>query len=98
MEMGRLLPAPKSRGFSVEYASVVVYGRASLVDEEAERMYGMQLLMEKYAPHLQPGVDYRALLPEELEGTAVYRLEIEAWSGKRKQAAADHPGAYDYQV
>ena len=98
MEMGRLLPAPKSRGFSVEYASVVVYGRASLVDEEAERMYGMQLLMEKYAPHLQPGVDYRALLPEELEGTAVYRLEIEAWSGKRKQAAPDHPGAYDYRV
>jgi hypothetical protein len=95
-EMGRLLPHSKARGFSVEYGSVMVFGVARLVDEPEEMLYGLRLLMEKYAPHLQSGVDYSPMNETDLEGVAVYCIEIAAWSAKRKQAAEDFPGAYRF--
>jgi nitroimidazol reductase NimA-like FMN-containing flavoprotein (pyridoxamine 5'-phosphate oxidase superfamily) len=96
-EMGRLLPHPRASGFSVEYGSVVIYGAARLVEEPEEMLYGLRLLMEKYAPHLQPGVDYRPLSETDLAGVAVYRIEIAAWSAKRRQAAEQVPGAYRFE-
>jgi nitroimidazol reductase NimA-like FMN-containing flavoprotein (pyridoxamine 5'-phosphate oxidase superfamily) len=82
--------------FSVEYASVVVFGTAVLVTDETEAIHGLQLLLDKYAPHLTPGQDYRPPVLEELKRTAVFRLTIENWSGKKKEVAADFPGAYVY--
>jgi nitroimidazol reductase NimA-like FMN-containing flavoprotein (pyridoxamine 5'-phosphate oxidase superfamily) len=95
-EMGRLLPADVALEFSVEYASVVVFGTAVLVTDETEAIHGLQLLLDKYAPHLTPGQDYRPPVLEELKRTAVFRLTIENWSGKKKEVAADFPGAYVY--
>jgi nitroimidazol reductase NimA-like FMN-containing flavoprotein (pyridoxamine 5'-phosphate oxidase superfamily) len=95
-EMGRLLPAPTALHFSVEYAGVVVFGRARIVDDPAEAERALQQLLDKYAPHLRPGRDYRPIQPEELAATAVYRIEIDEWSGKQKVAPPDHPGAYRY--
>ncbi|NOX62751.1 MAG: pyridoxamine 5'-phosphate oxidase family protein [Chloroflexi bacterium] len=83
-EMGRLLPADVALDFSVEYASVVAFGRVRVIEEESEAIEALQMLLDKYFPHLQPGVDYRPPIPEELERTAVYRMDIEEWSGKRK--------------
>ncbi|MBK8987553.1 MAG: pyridoxamine 5'-phosphate oxidase family protein [Chloroflexi bacterium] len=96
-EMGRLLPAAVALEFSVEYASVVLFGTAVLVSDEAEATYGLQRLLDKYAPHLTPGQDYRPPVAEELKRTAVFRLNIESWSGKKKEVAADFPGAYAYE-
>jgi uncharacterized protein len=95
-EMGRLLPAKEALEFSVEYASVVVFGRGRVVSDEAEAAQALQMLLDKYAPHLRPGHDYRPPVPAELARTAVYRIDIEVWSGKRKRAAEDFPGAYTY--
>jgi uncharacterized protein len=92
--MGRLLPAAGAAEFSVEYASVVVFGTARVVGDAEEATRGLRMLMEKYAPHLRYGEDYREVPTGELERTAVYRVDIEAWSGKQKEAAADFPGAY----
>jgi nitroimidazol reductase NimA-like FMN-containing flavoprotein (pyridoxamine 5'-phosphate oxidase superfamily) len=96
MEMGRLLPADVALEFSVEYASVIVFGRASLVEDADEAAHGLQLLLDKYAPHLRPGPDYRPPTESEIRRTAVFRIDIEAWSGKKKEVAADFPGAYWY--
>jgi nitroimidazol reductase NimA-like FMN-containing flavoprotein (pyridoxamine 5'-phosphate oxidase superfamily) len=96
MRMGRLLPAAEALEFSVEYESVVVFGTAQVIDAEDEALYSLQRLLNKYAPHLQPGVDYRPPVVEELARTAVYRIAIESWSGKKKAVAADFPGAYWY--
>lgn len=96
-ELGRLLPAATALEFSVEYAGVVVFGRGAVVIDEAEATTGLQLLLDKYAPHLRPGRDYRPIQPEELARTAVYRITIEAWSGKRKAVPDDFPGAYRYE-
>lgn len=93
--MGRLLPADTALEFSVEYASAICFGRVRVVegDEEAER--ALQMLLDKYAPHLSPGEDYRPITPEELRRTTVYRLDVESWSGKQKAADPDFPGAFE---
>jgi uncharacterized protein len=95
-EMGRLLPADEAAEFSVEFASVVVSGRGVVVEDPHEAMHGLRLLMEKYAPHLQAGDDYRAMAPEEVARASVLRVDIEAWSGKEKTEAEDFPGAYRF--
>ena len=92
--MGRLLPAPEALEFSVEYAGVVAFGMGRVVEDRDEARTVLQMLLDKYAPHLKPGVDYRPTTDAELKRTAVYRIDIEAWSGKQKEVAEDFPGAF----
>ncbi len=95
-EMGRLLPADTALEFSVEYSGVVVFGRASVMGDQAEARRALQILLDKYFAHLKPGQDYRPITDEELARTSVYRITIEQWSGKKKAVAADFPGAFLY--
>ncbi len=95
-EMGRLLPAEVAQHFSVEYRGVTVFGHMSIVADAGEAAAALQLLLDKYFPHLQAGRDYRPVVAEELKRTTVYRLDIESWSGKQKQVADDFPGAFHY--
>ena len=93
--MGRLLPAPEALEFSVEYCGVNAFGTGRVVEDVEEARAALQALLDKYAPHLHPGRDYRATTDEELARTAVFRIDIEAWSGKQKEVEADFPGAFD---
>jgi hypothetical protein len=93
-EMGRVLPADRALEFSTEYGGVVLFGRISVVESEDEAQRALQMLMDKYAPHLRPGSDYEAATPADLKRTSVFKLAIEEWSGKRKQAPRDFAGAY----
>lgn len=95
-EMGRLLPADEALEFSVEYSGVVVFGAAQMIEDDREKERMLQLLMDKYFPHLKPGEHYRPIVPEELVRTSVYRIDIESWSGKRKKVEDDFPGAFFY--
>ena len=96
--MGRLLPAEEALEFSVEYAGVTVFGLGLIVEDDVEKERGLQLLLDKYCPHLKPGVDYRSIIPEELDRTSVFRIEIENWSGKRKEVEPEFPGAFTYEA
>ena len=96
--MGRLLPAPEALEFSVEYAGVVAFGTGRVVEDEDEARMALQMLLDKYAPHLRPGVDYRATTDDELKRTAVYRIDVEAWSGKQKEVPEDFPGAFNMDL
>jgi nitroimidazol reductase NimA-like FMN-containing flavoprotein (pyridoxamine 5'-phosphate oxidase superfamily) len=96
-EMGRILPDAIALEFSVEYSGVTVFGRGCVVEDDEEKARGLQLLLDKYAPHLRPGRDYRPANQEELDRTSVFRIDIESWSGKQKVAAMDFPGAYRYE-
>lgn len=87
-EMGRLLPADTAMEFSVEYASVIAFGQARIVDEEDEARHGLQGLLDKYFPGLEPGVHYRPIIDEEMKQTAVFAIEVECMSGKRKAVAS----------
>ena len=96
-EMGRLLPADEALEFSVEYSGVVVFGAGAVVEDPQEAERGLQLLLDKYFPHLEPGPDYRPITADELKRTAVFRISIENWSAKRKAVGDDFPGAFLYQ-
>ncbi len=87
--VGRWLPASTALEFSVEYTGVVVFGRAHLLEDDAEKKRALQGLLDKYFPDVKPGTDYRPITPRELEVTAVFAVDIEAWSGKRKVAPAE---------
>ena len=95
--MGRLIPADEAVEVSVEFAGVMVFGRVTMVEDQAEAAHALQLLMDKYFPHLKPLVDYRPVEPKDLKVTAVLRIDIESWSGKQKKAADDAPGAFLWQ-
>lgn len=97
MEMGRLLPAAEALEFSVEYAGLVVFGRIAVVDDEHEAKTALQALLDKYAPHLQAGKDYRPPVLEELARTSVFRISIDNWSAKKKQMEPDFDGAFFFR-
>jgi nitroimidazol reductase NimA-like FMN-containing flavoprotein (pyridoxamine 5'-phosphate oxidase superfamily) len=87
-QMGDLLPAEVALEFSNEYAGVCVFGRARVVDNESEALYGLQGLLDKYFSDLRPGEDYRPITKDEIKRTTVYAIEVEAWSGKEKVATS----------
>jgi len=95
--MGRLLPAEEALEFSVEYSGVVVFGRARKLTGPEDKERALQAILDKYAPHLRPGEHYRPITADELKRTSVYRVDIEAWSGKEKVEAPNFDGAFELQ-
>jgi len=90
---GRLLPSNVALEFSLQYESVVVFGKVRIVDEQEEQEYALNSLLRKYFPEMQPGRDYRPIIDEELMRTSVYAIQVESWSGKRnwKEQADQSP-------
>jgi nitroimidazol reductase NimA-like FMN-containing flavoprotein (pyridoxamine 5'-phosphate oxidase superfamily) len=97
-QMGRLLPAGEALEVGIEYAGVVVFGNGEIVEDPVEAIHGLRLLLEKYFPNFEYGVDYKPILPEDLSITAVIRIDIHSWSGKEKAADDDYPGAFNYKT
>lgn len=95
-EMGRLIPAEKPVDFTVEYASVDVFGQVSLVEDAADKRDVLERFMEKFAAPLEAGVDYLEMSEDSIDRTSVYRLDVEGWSAKEGMKDPDHPGAYEY--
>jgi nitroimidazol reductase NimA-like FMN-containing flavoprotein (pyridoxamine 5'-phosphate oxidase superfamily) len=95
-EMGRLLPAVTAMEVGVEYASVVVFGTVEVLTDSDQARHGLQQLLDRYFPHMKPGIDYREILEEELDLTSVYRIQITSWSGKEDHARDDFPGAFSF--
>ncbi len=79
--------------FSLQYESVVVFGKVRIVDEQEEQEYALNSLLRKYFPEMQPGREYRPIIDEELMRTSVYAIQVESWSGKRnwKEQADQSP-------
>jgi len=73
-------------------------GRAELVTDADQARHGLQLLLDRYFPHLMPGEDYREIQKEEQDITSVYKITIESWSGKEDLARPDFPGAFTFKA
>lgn len=76
--MGAVIKAAQACKFDVEYESVTAFGRLTLLDDPAQGTHALQLLATKYGAEAPAHIP-----PEALKRTAVYRFEIEEWSGKR---------------
>jgi len=84
-EMGEWITAKRAMNFGVKYKGVVVFGYLTIVEDSEEAKRGLQLLMDKHFPEYRPGVDYEVINDDDLKVTAVFRVDIEAWSGKEKK-------------
>lgn len=84
-EFGRFLPSNNPLEISLQYRSVMVFGRARVVegDEARRALYG---LVQKYFPSMVPGREYRLIRDEDLARTSVYAVAIDDWSGKENWA------------
>ena len=60
------------------YRSVIIKGRALVVEDDAERRLGLSLLMKKY----QPEGGYSDFLEDKMKITAVVRIDVEEMVGK----------------
>jgi nitroimidazol reductase NimA-like FMN-containing flavoprotein (pyridoxamine 5'-phosphate oxidase superfamily) len=67
------------------YRSVIVKGRALIVEDTVERMDALKRLMEKY----QPEGGYRDFPEEKLRITGVVRIDIEEVTGKEDLGKED---------
>jgi uncharacterized protein len=89
-ELGKLLPSNVALEFSLQYRSVIVFGRARLISDPEEVRRVLYGLIHKYFPEMTAGREYRWITDKELRRTAVYAIQIEAWSGKENwQERAD---------
>ncbi len=82
-EYGQLLPSNIALEFSMQYESVIVFGKIRIVEDEEEKKSRLYGLIEKYFPGMRPGEEYRPITDKELKRTSVYVIGIESWSGKR---------------
>jgi nitroimidazol reductase NimA-like FMN-containing flavoprotein (pyridoxamine 5'-phosphate oxidase superfamily) len=92
-ELGRLVPDREARDFTAEYASVVVFGRLSIVDDPEAKRRVLQRWFTKYFPGLVADRDYHDFTDADLARTTVYRLAIEEWSAKRNRQPEQIAGA-----
>jgi nitroimidazol reductase NimA-like FMN-containing flavoprotein (pyridoxamine 5'-phosphate oxidase superfamily) len=82
-EYGRFLPSNVALEFSLQYESVIVFGKIQIVEDEGKKRKGLTGLIEKYFPGMKPGEEYRPITEKELKQTSVYAIKIDHWSGKR---------------
>lgn len=79
---GRFLPSNVALEFSLQYASVIVFGSACLLEDTEDKRVALYGLLSKYFPEMAPGKEYRPITDQELARTSVYAIQIESWSGK----------------
>ena len=84
--------------FFTEHAGGIVFGKASLVEDNLTKHNDMQALFQKHTPHLTPHVDYEPASQAEIDQTTIYRIDIEAWSGKMKWTDEDAIFRFDYEA
>lgn len=66
--------------FDTEYDSVILFGKASRITEEAEMKRALMLLIEKYSScYLAEGIEY---IHKAASAISVYRIDIEHMTGK----------------
>ncbi len=81
-EMGEYLPSNVALEFSLQYRSVIVFGKARVIEDQNEQRQVLHKLIAKYFGKMKINEDYRAATDKELRHTSVYEIKIESWSGK----------------
>lgn len=94
-EFGRRLPSNIALEFSLQYRSVLVFGKAQVIEDENEKRDVLHKLIAKYFSEMQIDRDYRSATNKEIRRTSVYEIKIESWSGKENwKDRADQSGEW----
>ena len=70
----------KQQTYSVDYASAIITGNASLVTEKEEKAHALRILCMRHTPEAMDGVE--AYIASGIDHTAVVRIEITSITGK----------------
>jgi uncharacterized protein len=81
-ELGKMLPANVALEFSLQFRSVIVFGKTRLITDAEEARTVMYGLIHKYFPAMTAGKEFREITDKELKRTSIYAIQIEEWSGK----------------
>jgi uncharacterized protein len=82
-EHGEFLPSNVALEFTVQYQSVVAFGKIRVIESDEEKRRALYGLINKYYPTMAAGKEYRPITDQELKHASVYTIAIESWSGKR---------------
>jgi len=80
---GRLLPSNLALEMSFQYECVIVFGSLHVVNSNDKKRNILNGLLNKYFGEMKSNKDYRAITDNELKQTSVYKIKIDAWSGKK---------------
>ncbi|MFT3893471.1 MAG: pyridoxamine 5'-phosphate oxidase family protein [Anaerolineales bacterium] len=87
-ELGKLLPSNVALEFSLQFRSVMVFGTAHVITDQAEARRLLYGLIGKYFPGMIAGKEYREITDKELRATSIYAIQIEIVERKRKLGRA----------
>jgi len=73
----RIINSSKACGFSMKYKSIVGKGKVFIIEEESEKIKGLNVIMKQYT-----GRDDFSFDPKTLQNTGILRLEISELTGK----------------
>ena len=74
---------PSQTEFTTGYESVVVFGKASEIVEDEQKISALRLISEKYTPGAMPRFNEEVV--RSLKVTGVWRIDIEEITGKGKK-------------
>jgi nitroimidazol reductase NimA-like FMN-containing flavoprotein (pyridoxamine 5'-phosphate oxidase superfamily) len=76
---------------SMNYRSVVCFGRARVIEDEAEQRALFEAMTERSIPGRQAGVDYQPATRQQLAATLLVEVAIEEWSAKARRGGPRGP-------
>ena len=79
-----LVYSRKAMNHSMNYRSVVLFGKGSEVTDEREKFNLFDAMVQRYFPGRMVGTDYNTPPPADLGVTALVKVAIEEWNGKRR--------------
>jgi nitroimidazol reductase NimA-like FMN-containing flavoprotein (pyridoxamine 5'-phosphate oxidase superfamily) len=102
-DSGDFLPSNVAMEFTVQFAGVIVFGKARVIEESEAKRRALYGLIKKFHPEMEAGKEYRPITDQELARTSVYAIKIESWSGKknwpeRAEQSDEWPAFEDKQV
>ncbi len=82
--VGKMRGHQRAFEFFLEQAGVIVFGKTTILNDDARKHEVMQLLFQKHTPHLEVYTDYQPASQSEMDQTTIYEIKIDSWSGKLK--------------
>lgn len=90
-----LVYSRKAMNHSMNYRSVVLFGRAREVTDGAEKSALFDRMVQRYFPGRHIGRDYDAPPAEDLGVTALVEVTLEEWSAKARRGGPTGPDDQD---